>query len=81
MANDITALLYRIKENICAIEAGDTRDPLLSEVRSDFLELVENWTKFFKSHWFTHLFGVVIIHIFLPTFSFLFYVSYLLLFI
>lgn len=41
MANDITSLLYRIKENIRAIEAGDTRDPLLSEVRSDFLELVE----------------------------------------
>ena len=41
MANDITSLLYRIKENIRAIEAGDTRDPVLSEVRSDFLELVE----------------------------------------
>lgn len=41
MANDITSLLYRIKENIRAIEAGDTRDPLLDEVRSDFLELVE----------------------------------------
>jgi predicted metal-dependent peptidase len=41
MANDITSLLYRIKENIRAIEAGDTRDPLLFEVRSDFLELVE----------------------------------------
>ena len=41
MANDITTLIYRIKENIRAIEAGDTRDPLLDEVRSDFLELVE----------------------------------------
>lgn len=41
MANDITSLLYRIKENIRAIEAGDTRDSLLDEVRSDFLELVE----------------------------------------
>ena len=41
MANDITSLLYRIKENIRAIEAGDTRNPLLDEVRSDFLELVE----------------------------------------
>lgn len=41
MANDITSLLYRIKENIRAIEAGDTRDPVLSEVRSDFLEFIE----------------------------------------
>ena len=38
---DITERLFRIKENIRAIEAGDTRDPLLDEVRSDFLELVE----------------------------------------
>lgn len=39
--NDITALLYRIKENIRAIEGGDTREPLLDEVRSDFLALIE----------------------------------------
>ena len=39
---DITARLLRIKENISAIEAGDVRAPLLDEVRSDFLELVES---------------------------------------
>ena len=39
--NDITALLYRIKENIKAIEAGDTRDPILEEVETDFLDLLE----------------------------------------
>lgn len=39
--NDITALLYRIKENIRAIEGGDTREPLPEEVRSDFLDLIE----------------------------------------
>ena len=41
MNTDITALLYRIKDNIKAIEAGDTRDLLLDEVRSDFLDLLE----------------------------------------
>lgn len=41
MNKDITALLYRIKENIRAIENGDTCEPLLSEVRSDFLDMVE----------------------------------------
>ena len=39
--NDITALLYRIKENIKAIENGDLREPILDEVRSDFLDLLE----------------------------------------
>ena len=39
--NDITALLYRIKENIREIEGGDTREPLLDEVRSDFLDMIE----------------------------------------
>ena len=38
---DITTLLYRIKENINAIEGGDVRAPLLNEVRADFLELME----------------------------------------
>ena len=38
---DITTLLYRIKENINAIESGDVRAPLLDEVRADFLELME----------------------------------------
>ena len=38
---DITALLYNIKEDIKAIESGDTREPLLDEVRSDFLDLIE----------------------------------------
>ena len=41
MTNDITTLLYRIKENIAAIEAGESFDPLLEEVRSDFLEFME----------------------------------------
>ena len=41
MNQDITALLYRIKENIAAIEAGESFDPLLDEVRSDFLEFME----------------------------------------
>ena len=41
MTNDITTILYRIKENIAAIEAGETLDSLLDEVRSDFLEFME----------------------------------------
>ncbi len=41
MTNDITTLLYRIKENIAAIEAGDVSNPLLEEVRADFLEFME----------------------------------------
>lgn len=41
MNNDITATLLRIKENIKAIENGDTREPILDEVRSDFLNMVE----------------------------------------
>ena len=41
MTGDITQLLYRIKENIAAIEAGETLDSLLDEVRSDFLEFME----------------------------------------
>lgn len=41
MNQDITALLYCIKENIAAIEAGESFDPLLEEVRSDFLEFME----------------------------------------
>lgn len=40
-SNDITALLYRIKDNIRAIEGGDMRAPLLDEVRADFLDLIE----------------------------------------
>ena len=38
---DITTLLYCIKENIRAIEGGDTRESLLDEVRSDFRSLIE----------------------------------------
>lgn len=41
MTNDITGLLYRIKEDIHVIESGDSRKPLLDEVNSDFLELIE----------------------------------------
>ena len=41
MNNDITALLYRIKENIKSVENGDTREPILDEVRSDFIDLLE----------------------------------------
>ncbi len=37
----ITELLYRIKENIKAVESGDERTPLLDEVRSDFLDMIE----------------------------------------
>ena len=39
--SDITELLYRIKENINAVENGDTRAPLLNEIESDFLEFME----------------------------------------
>lgn len=38
---DITELLYRIKDNINAVENGDTRVPLLNEIESDFLEFLE----------------------------------------
>lgn len=41
MANDITALLKRIKACIAAIEGGDCGEALLDEVRADFLELME----------------------------------------
>ena len=36
--SDITELLYRIKDNINAVENGDTRAPLLNEIEFDFLE-------------------------------------------
>ena len=39
--SDITELLYRIKENINAVENGDTRAPLLEEIEADFLEFME----------------------------------------
>ncbi len=38
---NITETLYRIKENIKKIEGGDTSTPLLDQVRSDYLELLE----------------------------------------
>lgn len=38
---DITELLYRIKDNINSVEAGDTGAPLLNEIESDFLEFLE----------------------------------------
>ena len=41
MTQDIIQLLYRIKENIRFIEAGEKRDPLLEAVRVDFLEMME----------------------------------------
>lgn len=41
MNDDISGLLFRIKENIKAIENGDTSDLLLDEVRSDFLDMIE----------------------------------------
>ena len=41
MNQDITTLLYRIKENITAVENGDTRAPLLEEIEVDFLEFLE----------------------------------------
>ena len=39
--SDITELLYRIKDNINAVENGDTRAPLLNEIEFDFLEFLE----------------------------------------
>ena len=41
MNSDITAMLYRIKDNIVEIESGGASTPLLDEVRTDFLEMVE----------------------------------------
>ena len=41
MENNITALLYRIKENIKTVESGDMSEDALDEVRSDFLDLLE----------------------------------------
>ena len=38
---EITTLLYRIKENIKAVEGGDESASLLDELRADFLELME----------------------------------------
>lgn len=38
---DVTALLYGLKQNIKLIEAGNQTDDLLDEVCSDFLELLE----------------------------------------
>lgn len=40
-SNNIADLLYRIKDDIRAIENGDIRESLLDEVRSDFLDLIE----------------------------------------
>ena len=39
--NDITACLYRIKQNIKAVEGGDARESILEEIESDFLDLLE----------------------------------------
>lgn len=41
MTNDITALLYRIKDNIQAIENENFTEDLLGEVCADFLEMIE----------------------------------------
>ena len=41
MKQDITTLLYRIKENITAVENGDTCAPIFDEIESDFLEFLE----------------------------------------
>ena len=41
MKLDITTLLYRIKENITAVENGDMCAPILNEIESDFLEFLE----------------------------------------
>ena len=41
MKQNITELLYRIKENITAVENGDTCAPILNEIESDFLEFLE----------------------------------------
>ena len=39
--NDIAAVLYRIKENIKAVENGNAEKPILDEIISDFLDLIE----------------------------------------
>ena len=39
--DSITTLLYRIKDNINAVEDGDTRAPLLEEIERDFLDFLE----------------------------------------
>ncbi len=39
--NDISSVLYRLKDNIRAIENGEVLEPLLDEVRLDFLSLLE----------------------------------------
>ena len=39
--NDIAQLLYRIKENIQAVEAGVLNDLILQEIQSDYLKLLE----------------------------------------
>ncbi len=39
--NDISSLLYRIKDDIRAIENGEVAEPLFDEVRSDFISLLE----------------------------------------
>lgn len=41
MNNDITEILFRIKENIREIEDGNTSESILDDVRSDFLDMVE----------------------------------------
>lgn len=41
MANNITELLYRIKDNIKAVEADNNNQVILDVIRSDFLEMVE----------------------------------------
>ena len=38
---DITELLYRIKENISAVENGDIQVSLLDEIETDFLAFME----------------------------------------
>ena len=41
MAEDITGILYRIKENIKAVEGGDESEPTLEGIRTDYLSLLE----------------------------------------
>lgn len=41
MADDISGILNRIKENITAVESGRTDAPILLEIERDYLELIE----------------------------------------
>ena len=41
MNTDIAAILFRIKENVKSVETGDHREPILHEIETDYLDLIE----------------------------------------